>query len=257
MKISLFRRTISFGMRIMVVLIFAGNLSMGHSQENLESPWTYGIHKVIKPFAQTRACLLKAQTVTDLNKHFQRSWVDQYHALEVIASCHTVLEKDVGQNDTLTSEQLDLLSRADTDKDIRIVVHYIPENDMKHNDIKSFDFFISIDPDISAQFPGGSSALKQYLDESALAVVSTGSVKEHQLAAIKFIIDESGQIIEPLISSSSGNESIDQVMIDVVCGMPAWTPARYANGQTVPQEYVLTLGDMRSCVVNLLNIRTP
>ena len=37
--------------------------------------------------------------------------------------------------------------------------------------------------------------------------------------------------------------------------MPSWKPAAYANGMKVKQDFVLTVGDMTSCVVNLLNIR--
>jgi len=37
--------------------------------------------------------------------------------------------------------------------------------------------------------------------------------------------------------------------------MANWQPAEYANGLKVRQEFVLTIGDHRSCTINLLNIR--
>jgi len=37
--------------------------------------------------------------------------------------------------------------------------------------------------------------------------------------------------------------------------MPKWTPASYSDGTAIEQDYVLMVGNMKSCIVNLLNIR--
>ena len=37
--------------------------------------------------------------------------------------------------------------------------------------------------------------------------------------------------------------------------MPNWAPAQYRDGTRVNQDFVLTVGDMTSCKMNLLNVR--
>lgn len=44
-------------------------------------------------------------------------------------------------------------------------------------------------------------------------------------------------------------------MAEAIRNMPSWKPAGYSNGISVKQDFVLTVGNMESCVVSLLNIR--
>ncbi|MFT4667667.1 MAG: hypothetical protein ACI9XB_004640 [Gammaproteobacteria bacterium] len=56
--------------------------------------------------------------------------------------------------------------------------------------------------------------------------------------------------------NSSIDENVNELLLETIQNMPCWKPAEYANGLKVKQEFVLTVGNMESCVVNLLNIRS-
>jgi len=62
-------------------------------------------------------------------------------------------------------------------------------------------------------------------------------------------------VINAHIVESSKDEKIDEIFLQTIQNMPLWKPAEFANGTTVSQDFVLTVGNMESCVVNLLNIR--
>jgi len=81
----------------------------------------------------------------------------------------------------------------------------------------------------------------------------------YSLTAVEFAIDEKGQIVDAQIFENPyqtfKHKATEEVMLEAICNMPNWTPAQYANGMRVKQEFVLTVGDQRGCIVNLLNIR--
>jgi TonB family protein len=77
----------------------------------------------------------------------------------------------------------------------------------------------------------------------------------YNFVAIKFTIDEAGQIINAHIFQPSKDEDVDNLLLETICNMPNWKPAEYSNGKKVKQEFVLTVGNMENCMINLLNIR--
>ena len=175
--------------------------------------------------------------------------------MEVEATKNGTTKKAVGKSDVLTQEQKDLLKLADEGTDVLVKIKYMPENTLSHNDPKEFHFTFSIDPENDAAYPGGEQQLKQYLKEKAIDKIADGSFRQYQLAAVKFTIDEKGQVINPHIFWTSEDKKTDELLLETICNMPNWKPATYANGFKVKQEFVFTVGDMKSCVVNLLNIR--
>ena len=52
-----------------------------------------------------------------------------------------------------------------------------------------------------------------------------------------------------------GDQQWEVVLSKSICEMPAWIPAEYKDGSKVSQDFVLTIGDHRSCTLNLLNVR--
>jgi len=42
--------------------------------------------------------------------------------------------------------------------------------------------------------------------------------------------------------------------LETIQKMPCWKPAKYANGTTVKQDFVLTVGNMENCIMPMLNI---
>ena len=89
--------------------------------------------------------------------------------------------------------------------------------------------------------------------------IPDGSFIGYDLAAVKFTINEEGKITDAHIFGSeyqtSKNEKIDELLLETICNMSTWKPAEYANGTKVKQEFVLTVGNLENCMINLFNIR--
>ena len=147
------------------------------------------------------------------------------------------------------------MNTADLGTDISVNVVYMPDNTLTHNDPKEIRFTFTVEPENEAKYPGGEQQLKQYLKDNLMNKISGANLKKYQLTVAIFTIDEKGNVNDPQIFWTSEDEKIDKLLLESICNMPSWKPAEYSNGVKVKQEFALTVGDMKSCVVNLLNIR--
>lgn len=224
------------------------------SQDSSTDEQHYGVHKVYPPISITKEKLYEASTLLDLNRLYKSSWIREYISVEISTTFQGRLRKAKSENDTLSQVQKDNMLKADLGTDISVIVKYMPENTLVHNDIKEMNFTIAIDPESDAEYPGGQQVLDQYLKENIINEMPDGIFRQHQLAAVKFSINEEGEIINPHVFWSSDDEKIDNLLLETIRKMPFWKPAAYTNGIKVKQEYVLAVGDLESCVTNLLNI---
>ena len=202
-----------------------------------------------------RTNLEEAITFRDLNRHHKSSWIASYKSVELITYQNGKQVISPGVDSILTVEQKNLLSSADFGSEITAKIRYMPKNKMRQNEEHDMNFTFTVDPEKPASFNGGKEALNKYLHDNVTKLVSMNSFRQHQLAAVKFTINEKGQIVNPHIFQKSENPKADKILLDAVCNMPLWNPAQYANGEKVSQNHVLTAGDINSCVVNLVNIR--
>lgn len=207
------------------------------------------------PLSITKEVLHSAKTLSDLNEHYKPSWIRRYIAVEILAVHQGNVRKALSTDAWLTQEQKDLMNTADVGTAITINVQYIPENTLTHNDPKEINFSFSIHPEKEARYSGGQDQLRKYLQETAIDSIPVGLFEGYKLAAVKFTIDEEGRILDPHVFWSSEDEKVDEMLLKAICNMPNWEPAAYSNGHKVNQEFVLTIGNMKSCVVNLLNIQ--
>lgn len=224
-------------------------------QEDLPYIFTTDVFIEYPYLSIPRTNLDEAKTFRDLNKHHKSSWVAKYKSVELITYQNGKQVTTPGKDSILTEEQKSLLTSADFGSEITVNIRYMPKNEMRKNEEHDMDFTFTVDPEKPAAFNGGEAALDKYLHENVIDIVSMNSFRQYQLAAVKFTINEKGQVVNPHIFQKTENEDADKILLDAVCNMPQWIPAEYANGEKVSQDYVLTAGDMNSCVVNLVNIR--
>ncbi len=246
--------------KLMVLLFIALAFPhLGSSQNSLTNELSYEVNRIYPPISITKEKLNEARTLIDLNANYKSSWIREYISVELLASYKGRIRKAVSKNDTLSQEQKDIMNRADLGANIAVKVQYIPENTLTHNDIKEINFSFTVDPENEAKYPGGQQQLKQYLKDNAIDKIPDGSFEDYDLMAIKFTINKEGQITNAHVFESIyqtyKNEKIDKLLLEVVCNMPNWKPAEYTNGTKVKQEFVLTVGNMENCMVNLLSIR--
>lgn len=198
--------------------------------------------------------LADAGTIADVYPYHKPEWIAEYRSVTVSASVDGVQRVAMSADDIFSSEQKELMKSADVATPIRVIIKYIPQNNLKKNEVQTDDFVITIDPAMDASYPGGQAALTSYL-ESVIGEIGTDEYECYELSSIKFTIDEGGRVEGAHIFWPTDHESVDQRLLQSICNMPLWTPAQYADGTTVRQEYVLTAGNMKSCVVNMLNIK--
>ena len=215
----------------------------------------FNVNRMLKPMSITPEMFLSAQNLTDLYRHYKPTWVRTYHGVEITTQCNGEVVKSLGSSYELTSEQKDVMALADEGSEIEVRVNYIPENTLKDNPMKEFVFKFTVDPDQEAEFPGGHQKLMQYIDAHAMTDFPDGLLNENDLAAVTFTIDEKGQINDVEVYESTKNKKIDNLLVDVIQNMPPWHPAQHGNGKPVAQKFVLTIGNMESCIINLLYIR--
>ena len=225
------------------------------AQDNLDYDFKYKVSKVLPAISISRAESKEAVSLIDLNSYYKASWIRSYHSVEISANIQGNTKKEISKNDILSQTQKELIALADVGTNIAVKVKYLPENTLAHNERKEMNFTFTIDPEMEATYAGGSEQLDQYLIQKGIDKISNTSIKQYNLAAVKFAVNEEGKVVDTEIVETSNDEKVDQLLVETICNMPDWTPAAYADGTKVIQEFVLTIGDHTSCVVNLLNIR--
>ena len=214
----------------------------------------YEVKQIYPAISITKEKLQKAQTLIDLNKYYKASWMKEYISVEVLAVHQGNTKKARSKNNTLTQEQKNIMNMADVNTEISVKVKYLPRHTISTKDVKEFNFTFTVDPENGAAFPGGQQELTQYLKENAIDNIFDGNFDPSVLAVVKFTINEEGKVINPSIFETSRDEEIDGLLLEAIRNMPTWKPAAYANGTKVTQNFVLTVGNMESCALNLLNI---
>lgn len=219
----------------------------------------FEVNRVYPHLIRSKSELKKAKTIADLNWRYDPNWVQTYFSVEVSTLCKGSFCSASGKNAQLTEDQKNLIIGADAGAQITVEVHYLPENTLSQNEPKVLNFTVDVEPEHDAIFPGGTVALNAYLRANAISKISASSFEGYDLTAVKFIINEQGEVIDAHIFeagyTSTQNEAINELLLNTIRTMPCWQPATYADGTKVQQEFVLTVGNMENCMVNLLNTR--
>lgn len=151
-----------------------------------------------------------------------------------------------GQTEALNSEQLALLASCDYSTNLRITGRDI-RTDTQTGAVRSDDsiiVYMTVVPEVEAEFEGGQEALVDYLIVNTLH--ETARVKQDKLQPCKvsFTITSKATIANVKLTESSGYPSVDKGLMRVISSMPGnkWTPATNAKGEKVDQEFVFFFG---------------
>jgi len=251
---------------ILILFIICSLPHFGISQTSANDDLNYEIHRIFPPISISKEQLKEVKTIGDFknkandrNMQYDPSWVKEFISVEISTSHKGETKKAVSKNDLLSPAQKELINMADTGSDIAVVVNYMPENNLTHNDPKATNFTFTIEPDQEAQFPDGQEQLKNYLKEKAIDNIPSNTFEGYDLTVVKFTVSPEGEITNAHLFGmeyqSSKNEEIDELLLETIRKMPCWKPAEYANGINVEQEFVLTVGNTKNCIVPMLNIR--
>jgi hypothetical protein len=235
---------------LLITLLSIGCAFKSFAQNDLK----FEINKVLPFISIQENKLDKINTLSDLDKRYPTSWVKEYISVEISAYKNGVQTKALSISDVLNQEQKELIRLADRSNDIAVMVTYIPYNSLKNNPAKQYDFKVTIMPDKNAVYSEGEAQLIQYLQKNSIANIEAGSFTGYDLTAIKFTITEQGYISDIQVAMPSKDTKIDEMLVATISKMPNWKPAAFSNGLKVKQNFVLTIGNMDNCMVNLLSI---
>lgn len=244
-----------------IISIFVSILvcsAIGLSQDSVSNEsnvdFTFDVQKIYPAISISRAKLSEATKMSDLYRQFKASWISEYKSVEIIAEVEGKEMVAAGADDKLTKDQLHLIAIADINTPIRAEIYYIPDNNLKHNDVQDYNFTFTIDPEVDATYKEGREELMSYIEENVISKFSPDDMESNALAAVQFTVSEAGQVENIRLSDSSRCDNIDEILLSAMNKMSNWNPAQYHDGTKTSQEMVLTVGNMKSCVINTYNV---
>jgi len=87
--------------------------------------------------------------------------------------------------------------------------------------------------------------MRNYLKENAISKITEAASKKIKPAIVRFIINEDGAIAKAQISTTTGDDDTDKLLLEAINKMPNWKPAEDSKGKKVKQEFVLSVGPQR------------
>ncbi len=183
-----------------------------------------------------------SHTLSDLFRLYRHRWVGEYYSVALNTTCGDETRTEVGDDHHLTSAQLELLKQCTNDCDIEFLVDYLPKNNLKDNPPRQMKFTLTMIPIYEAKFPGGITAMQEYLEAKTVDVIPDEIEERVELVKIRFTIDKEGFIIDPHFLETSGLDDVDQALMKTVCNMPQWIPAKDNKGNTIAQNFEFSFG---------------
>ena len=93
--------------------------------------------------------------------------------------------------------------------------------------------------EIPPAFPGGETALMKYVSDNLKYPVEAQKQKIQGKVIVKFVVDETGKVIEPKIARGI-HQLLDAEALRVIRTMPTWTPGK-RNGKNATIEYFVPI----------------
>jgi TonB family protein len=186
--------------------------------------------------------LNEVRLISDISPGYPVNWVE-YVSTEILATCNGKTMKATGVNNMLTPEQKNILKLADLGTDIVVNVKYKSRNAATDNiEIREINISVNVIPDTEAEYVGGYPLMVKYLQENIINKISETVPEQYQQGAVKFTINEEGEIINAKISKTSGDAKTDKLFIEAINKMPRWKPAQNSKGLKLKQEFEFSVG---------------
>lgn len=228
---------------IWIVAIAITAISLNAQDMGYDIRGTWG-----KPIQKDK--LADAETMVDINPGYPSSWINQADYISAeITTIHNGKELMAeGSNDILSAEQRKLIHSAEIGSDIRVEVKYHVQDFLKKKlEVKTLNFGLTVVPAVQAEYIGGQESLMDYLKDKTVDILPASEEENIKLAMIKFVIDESGKVTQPIISQTSQDKDIDAIVLKAIQQMPDWKPAQDASGHPVKQSFQFVIGNSIGC----------
>jgi len=172
---------------LFISLLFFFCLSIAENPVSDATP--YEVHQIYPHISITKVAMEEAEMLSDIYDRYEADWVKEYISVELQTIHKGEIQKTIGVDNKINSKQKTAILNADTGTEMTVIIHYIPDNTLKQNDVKENSFTFSLMPERDASFLGGQEALETYLNQNAIGEIPSGTFVAYDLAAVKFTID--------------------------------------------------------------------
>ncbi len=236
-------------------LLFSGNLNSQEIINDEVNPKSIEIRLVDEPLSITRRKMIESRSIIDIYPYYKSSWVEKYLDVKISFDGTTPNILAVGKDSIFNNQQKELLSSIKGPGMLSFEIRYIPKNTLEAKEEKLLTFEVKVAPDLNAAAKSMDDYLNKSLDFSNLKSLMN-KMNKNALGIIQFTIDTNGEVVDPLVISDTGNQSLDLEMMHLVCSMPHWSAARFGTGIYVKQKMALVIGNTESCTMNMLNMKS-
>lgn len=187
--------------------------------------------------------LKNATLISDIIDNYPHSWITNYHGVIISSDEKTAL----GKNFQLTGEQKKLLSNLTANKALKIEINYDFKNSVTNKlEKNSMVINMIVEPEVAAQQTENYEALIKKTKQSFIEQMNALGITWMNGASVHFIINKAGKPEQIQVKTSTGNHKIDNVLVDLVKGLPGWEPAKDINNNPTEQAAVFSVG-MNGC----------
>lgn len=188
----------------------------------------------------------RATSIIDILPEKATRYIDEFHNSKVslLDDYRETEHRTYSENEMLTKEQIELLQATSETDNIYIRSDYTyKEAGPGEKSSDYLTYFISVVPDQQAVYKNGVEFLVEYLKQGSREVVKVIKKDKLKGGQVRFKIDKQGEVTDVDLLSSSGYESVDQILVKLIKEMPGiWEPAANENGDKVDQALVFFFG---------------
>ena len=203
------------------------------------------VYKVESRFMTTitKEQLHNAKSVIDIFPKKETDRMESYKDVKVTIMQSNKEIAQIGQNEMLTKAQLKLLKSTDYSTNFYIRANCKTKSAVGRIENYDLVYYMTIVPEVEAEFAYGHDALIDYLKKSLKEKSSIITADKLKPGRVHFTITKDGTIANIQLKSTSGFPSIDDELIESITNMPTtWIPATNSKGEKVDQELVFFFG---------------
>lgn len=194
----------------------------------------------------TKEDLHNAKSIIDIVPKKATKSLQSYQKVRVSILTDGKDKMEVGVGETLNPAQLELIQSIDYSTNFYIEADCLNKT-AQLGALVNYDlvYYMTVIPETEAEYRDGHDALIDYLKENSKSEAVSVDMRQLQPGKVNFIVTKDGGIGAVTLESTSGYNSIDKKMINLIKSMPGtWEPATNEKGERVDQELVFSFGMM-------------
>jgi TonB family protein len=168
-----------------------------------------------------------------------------YASVVFRASCDGKEVVAMSSGNDLSQEQIKIINNIDLGTDLNVYFKFVNKDPENRNagiggKDQEMDLMLTVNPVITAQFPGGRQEMAKYIDKNIKdKFFEMSPMMKNPEATIVFTVDENGKIIDPVLLKSTTDPEMDKMIIEATLKMPKWKPAEMPVGKKVRQQVMV------------------